>query len=57
MAIPDGFVPNFYHQQAAMVNTFTQDFNTPAFKGTTSFPVGLYIGGKFVEGVKGEKFE
>ncbi|RDB31085.1 Aldehyde dehydrogenase [Hypsizygus marmoreus] len=33
-----------------MVATFTHEWNTPAYKGKASFPVGLFIDGKFVDG-------
>ncbi|KAK7457118.1 hypothetical protein VKT23_010418 [Stygiomarasmius scandens] len=29
---------------------FSYEFDTPAYKGKVSFPTGLYIGGKFVDG-------
>ncbi|KIK63993.1 hypothetical protein GYMLUDRAFT_241217 [Collybiopsis luxurians FD-317 M1] len=32
------------------MSTFTHEFNTPAYKGKSSFNTGLYINGKFVEG-------
>jgi len=32
--------------------TFTYVFDTPTYKGTSSFSTGLYINGKFVHGVK-----
>ena len=32
------------------MSTFTHEFNTPAYKGKSSFSTGLYINGKFVEG-------
>jgi aldehyde dehydrogenase (NAD+) len=35
-----------------MPNVFTHNFDTPKFKGTTSFNTGLYIDGKFVDGVE-----
>ena len=35
-----------------MPETFTHVFDTPAYKGTTSFNTGLFIDGKFVDGVK-----
>jgi aldehyde dehydrogenase (NAD+) len=34
-----------------MSTTFTHEFSTPAFKGRTSFNTGLFINGKFVDGV------
>ncbi|TFK33766.1 aldehyde dehydrogenase domain-containing protein [Crucibulum laeve] len=33
-----------------MPTTFDYTWDTPAYKGTTSFNTGLYIGGKFVDG-------
>ncbi|TCD60300.1 aldehyde dehydrogenase (NAD(P)(+)) ald5 [Steccherinum ochraceum] len=36
-----------------MPDTFTHTFDTPLFKGKTSFSTGLYIDGKWVDGVKG----
>ncbi|KAF5391120.1 hypothetical protein D9757_003049 [Collybiopsis confluens] len=32
------------------MSTFTYEFDTPSFKGKTSFNTGLYINGKWVEG-------
>ncbi|TCD65882.1 aldehyde dehydrogenase (NAD(P)(+)) ald5 [Steccherinum ochraceum] len=40
-----------------MSGTFTHDFKTPAFKGKVSIPTGLFIGGKFVDGKKGETWD
>ncbi|PFH44910.1 hypothetical protein AMATHDRAFT_51858 [Amanita thiersii Skay4041] len=33
-----------------MPSVFTYEFNTPAFKGKTSFNTGLYVNGQFVDG-------
>jgi aldehyde dehydrogenase (NAD+) len=33
-----------------MPSTFTYEFNTPSFKGKSSFETGLYINGQFVDG-------
>ncbi|KAJ3933927.1 MAG: aldehyde dehydrogenase [Lentinula lateritia] len=33
-----------------MTSIFTHEFNTPIYKGKTSFNTGLYINGQFVEG-------
>lgn len=33
-----------------MPETFVKQFDTPAFKGEVSCPLGLYINGKFVDG-------
>jgi len=35
-----------------MPETFTHTFDTPVYKGTTSFSTGLYIDGKWVDGSK-----
>lgn len=35
-----------------MPTTFTHQWDTPGHKGSTSFSTGLYINGKFVDGVK-----
>lgn len=33
-----------------MPETFTYDFETPVYKGKTSFSTGLFIDGKWVDG-------
>ncbi|KAF9461035.1 aldehyde dehydrogenase [Collybia nuda] len=33
-----------------MVGTFSHEWDTPVFKGKTSFPTGLFINGQFVDG-------
>ncbi|KDQ51384.1 hypothetical protein JAAARDRAFT_140360 [Jaapia argillacea MUCL 33604] len=35
-----------------MVGTFSYKFDTPTFKGTSTFPTGLFINGKFVDPVE-----
>ncbi|KAF8961159.1 aldehyde dehydrogenase [Flammula alnicola] len=35
------------------MTTFSHEWNTPVYKGKTSFPTGLFIGGKFVDGSNG----
>ncbi|KXN88375.1 Aldehyde dehydrogenase [Leucoagaricus sp. SymC.cos] len=35
-----------------MPHTFSYQWDTPAYKGSTSFSTGLFIGGEFVDGVK-----
>ncbi|KAG6843866.1 hypothetical protein H0H87_012258, partial [Tephrocybe sp. NHM501043] len=40
-----------------MVATFTHEWNTPAYKGKTSFPTGLFINGQFVDGSNGTDIE
>ena len=40
-----------------MPNVFEYEFNTEQFKGKVKFNTGLYIGGKFVDGVDGESHE
>ncbi|EJD04639.1 NAD-dependent aldehyde dehydrogenase [Fomitiporia mediterranea MF3/22] len=40
-----------------MPQTFTYEFNTPVFKGKTSFSTGLYIDGKSVDGVDGLTYD
>ncbi|KAG6876990.1 hypothetical protein C0992_011138 [Termitomyces sp. T32_za158] len=35
-----------------MQSTFTYNFDTPAFKGTSTFHTGLFIGGKWMDPVK-----
>ncbi|KAJ7584420.1 aldehyde dehydrogenase [Mycena floridula] len=40
-----------------MPSTFEYKFDTPAFKGTTSFNTGLFINGKFVDSVDGDKID
>ena len=34
-----------------MPETFTYNFETPVYKGQTTFSTGLFIDGKFVDGV------
>ena len=36
-----------------MPGTFNYKFDSPAYKGETTINTGLYIGGKFVDPVKG----
>lgn len=36
-----------------MPSTFTKTFDTPAYKGTVTIPLGLYINGEFVDPVEG----
>ncbi|KAF7288339.1 Aldehyde dehydrogenase [Mycena chlorophos] len=36
-----------------MATTFTYQFDTPSFKGTSTFETGVYIDGKFRDGAKG----
>ena len=40
-----------------MPQVFTHEFNTPVYKGKTSFNTGLYINGKSVDSVDGETYE
>lgn len=40
-----------------MPETFTHKFDTPVFKGETSFNTGLYINGKWVDGGDGGYIE
>ena len=40
-----------------MPTIFTYEFDTPTFKGKTSFNTGLYIGGKWVDAVEGGTHE
>ncbi|KAG6916526.1 hypothetical protein DXG01_006467 [Tephrocybe rancida] len=40
-----------------MVATFTHEWDTPAYKGKTSFPTGVFINGKFVDGSTGASIE
>ncbi|KAG6848133.1 hypothetical protein H0H93_003089 [Arthromyces matolae] len=40
-----------------MVHTFTHEWDTPAFKGKTSFPTGLFINGQFVDGSEGKEID
>lgn len=40
-----------------MPKTFDYTFDTPVYKGTSSFSTGLYINGKFVDGSEGETIE
>jgi aldehyde dehydrogenase (NAD+) len=35
-----------------MPETFSTQWNTPVYKGATSFSTGLFINGEFVDGVK-----
>ncbi|EPQ61365.1 aldehyde dehydrogenase [Gloeophyllum trabeum ATCC 11539] len=40
-----------------MPSTFTHEFNTPVYKGKSSFNTGLFIDGKFVDGQDGETID
>ena len=40
-----------------MPQTFEYTFNTPVYKGTSSFSTGLYINGKFIDGSDGGMIE
>lgn len=40
-----------------MPHVFTHEFDTPVFKGKTSFSTGLYIDGKFVDAIDGQTSE
>jgi hypothetical protein len=40
-----------------MPTSFSYEFDTPVFKGKTSFETGLFIDGKFVDGVEGGTIE
>lgn len=37
----------------SMPSTFTYEWDTPKYKGKTSFNTGLFIGGQFVDGSDG----
>ncbi|KIY72609.1 aldehyde dehydrogenase [Cylindrobasidium torrendii FP15055 ss-10] len=39
------------------MTTFTQDFNTPVFKGKVSFPTGVFIDGQFSKGSTGKTID
>ncbi len=39
------------------MTSFSYEFNTPVYKGKSSFPTGLFIGGKFVPGSSGKTIE
>jgi aldehyde dehydrogenase (NAD+) len=39
------------------MTTFTYQFDTPTYKGSSSFPTGLFIGGKFVDGSEGKTID
>ena len=40
-----------------MPETFSQEWDTPVYKGKTSFNTGLFINGQYVDGVKGKTIE
>ena len=40
-----------------MPETFNYKFDTPVFKGTTTFSLGNYINGKWVDGADGTTIE
>lgn len=40
-----------------MPETFTYQFDTPAFKGASTINTGLFIGGKWVDSVDGDFIE
>ena len=37
--------------------TFTHEFNTAIYKGTSSFSTGLFINGEYVDSVDGRTIE
>jgi aldehyde dehydrogenase (NAD+) len=39
------------------MTSFSYEFNTPVYKGKSSFPTGLFIGGKFVPGSSGKTID
>ncbi|KAK0200052.1 aldehyde dehydrogenase [Desarmillaria ectypa] len=39
------------------MTSFSYEFNTPVYKGKSSFPTGLFIGGKFVAGSSGKTID
>jgi len=41
------------HSRFTMPSTFSYQWDTPVYKGSTSFNTGLFIGGEFVDGVNG----
>ena len=40
-----------------MPTSFTYKFDTPVYKGETTFETGLFINGKFVDGSEGGTIE
>lgn len=40
-----------------MPTTFEYDFDTPVFKGKSTFSTGLLINGQFVDGSEGKTIE
>jgi aldehyde dehydrogenase (NAD+) len=40
-----------------MPDTFSYSWDTPTYKGQTSFNTGLFIGGKWVDGSNGTTIE
>jgi aldehyde dehydrogenase (NAD+) len=40
-----------------MPTSFSYQFDTKVYKGSTSFETGLFIDGKFVDGAEGGKIE
>jgi aldehyde dehydrogenase (NAD+) len=40
-----------------MPETFSHEWNTPVYKGKTSFNTGLFINGKYVDGKKGQTID
>lgn len=43
-------INQFLQNTATMPETFSYKFDTPGFKGTSTFNTGLFINGKFVDG-------
>ncbi len=41
----------------SIMTSFTYQFDTPTYKGSSSFSTGLFIGGKFVNGSDGGTIE
>lgn len=40
-----------------MAQTYSHTFDTPVYKGKINVPLGLYIGGKWVDGAEGKTIE
>jgi aldehyde dehydrogenase (NAD+) len=40
-----------------MPSTFSYQFDTPVYKGSSSFNTGLFVDGKFIDGADGTTIE
>jgi aldehyde dehydrogenase (NAD+) len=48
---------SFFIQETKMPGSFSYEWDTPVYKGKTSFNTGLFINGQYVDGTKGKTIE